>query len=432
MKTEHKLYAAIAVVVVLGIAVYMGRKEDAEEQRAHSAAAAPELPEVALEPDEIAKVTKVEIKNKDKGDVVLVQAEPAPAKQDDGDGDAGAKADDDLKYGVWKLAKPLQAEVNQKNVNSMLDNLEKIELREVITKSGDLYDKYELDGDDAVHVVAYQGDEKVFDMWFGKSGGRGQLARVTGTDGVYVAKGYQGYLYTREIKHWRKTEIWTFDDKQVAQVVVDNEHGRLTFDQDGEDWSATFAKRDEGNLSPRAEPIERFDDKKLESMLRAYKTLRATDFAEEGADTGLEDPVRNGGKVTITLTDGSTHTLDVGTKAKNDDRFAQVAGSDELTYVLSSWTAKWAVAKPDEFQKSKDDEAADEDAADEDADDDDDDEDADDEDDEDADDDAAGAGTAQPKAPAPKPKAPAPKPKAPAPKPKAPAPKPAGGTPYDE
>ncbi|MBW2528711.1 MAG: DUF4340 domain-containing protein [Deltaproteobacteria bacterium] len=428
MKTEHKLYAAIAVVVVLGIAVYMSRKEDKAQQEAHSAAAAPSLPKVALSPEQIKKVTKVEIKNKDKGDVVLVKAEDAPEEEAKDDADAGAdKKKDDKKYGIWKLEKPLAAEVNQSNVNSMLDNLEKIELREVITKTADLYEKYEVDGDKAVHVVAYDGKDKVFDMWFGKSGGRGQLARVAGTDGVFVAKGYQGYLYTREVKHWRNTEVWKFEDKNAIQVQIENEHGKFSFTKGEEEWAATFAERDEGKLSARAEALEKFDAKKLESMLRAYKTLRATDFAEEGAETGLEDPAKNGGTVTITLKDDAgTFALKVGKKAKNDDRFAQVEGKEGPVYVLSSWTAKWAIAEPKEFQQADEKDAKDEDA--------DEDENADDEDakDDDAKDDDAKGGDTKDKPAAPKPKAPAPKPKAPAPKPKAPAPKPKGGdTPYD-
>jgi hypothetical protein len=422
MKTEQKLYAAIAVVVVLGIAVYLSRKEDKEQLQAHSTAAATSLQKVALSPEQIKKVTKIEIKNKDKGDVILVKTGDAPADAKDDAPDAGDKKKAPDKYGVWKLDKPQAAEVNQSNVNSMLDNLEKIELREVITKTTDLYDKYEVDGDNAVHVVAYQDKDKVFDMWFGKSGGRGQLARVSGTDGVFVAKGYQGYLFTREIKHWRKTDIWKFEDKNAIQVQIENEHGNYSFTKGEEDWAATFAKRDEGKLSARAEALEEFDGKKLEGMLRAYKTLRATDFAEEGADTGLEDPVKTGGTVTITLKDDAgTFTLKVGKKAKNDDRFAQAEGGDGTTYILSSWTAKWAVAEPTEFQKDadkddgkdadEDDDAKDDDAKDDDA----------------KDDDAKDDDAAKPKAPAPKPKAPAPKPK-----PRAPAPKPKGGdTPYD-
>jgi hypothetical protein len=381
MKTEHKLYAAIVALVVLAVAVYLVQKGEKKEAQGHVAtAASADLPKLAFSKDDVAKITKLEIKNKDKGDVTLEKVasapkkdepkkdEPKDAKKDEPKKDEGAKEggedspfDDEGEGGekdqgpgdVWKVSKPLEAPANSANVKSMLDNLEKLGIQELITKSADGYAKYELDGDKTVHVVAYKGSEKVLDMYFGKSGSRGQMARIAGVEGVYVVKGYSSYLFARELKNWRNTDIWKFEDKNVIGVQIENESGKLSFSKNDDKWSGSFTKRDkDGKVEAKAAKWDKFDESKLKSMLSSYKTLRAADFAEKDADTGLDAPVKNGGLLRILFKDNAPERkLEVGKKQKNDDRFARDPGGDGTVYVLSSWTAKWAVAKPSEFEK---------------------------------------------------------------------------------
>jgi hypothetical protein len=272
----------------------------------------------------------------------------------DDEGEEGGK--DKGSGDVWKVSKPLEAPANPANVKSMLDNLEKFAVAELITKGADGYAKYDLDGDKAVHVVAYKGSDKVLDLYFGKSGSRGQMARIAGVEGVYVIKGYSSYLFARELKNWRNTDIWKFEDKNVIGVEIENENGKLSFSKNDDKWSGSFTKRDkDGKLEAKPGKWDKFDESKLKSMLSSYKTLRATDFAEKDADTGLDAPVKNGGWVRFLFKDNAPEKkLEVGKKQKNDDRFARDPSSDGTTYVLSSWTVKWVVGKPSEFEKPED------------------------------------------------------------------------------
>ena len=92
-------------------------------------------------------------------------------------------------------------------------------------------------------------------------------------------------------------------------------------------------------------------------MLRAFKTLNAVDFADEKDDTGLAAAAKEGGLVTITMKDGTVHKLVVGKKQKGTNRFIQKEG-DATVFVISSWSADWAVAEPKKFEK-KEEKAAD-------------------------------------------------------------------------
>jgi hypothetical protein len=259
----------------------------------------------------------------------------------------------------WRVSKPVDALANQANVKSLLDNLKALKPSEMIDSGTGSYDKFGVSDGKALHVTFMKGDAKAFDAYFGENGGRGQMTRIAGKDGVFAIKGYSSYLYDREVKGWRDTTVFKFEDTAVNAATIDNEHGSFSFTKSGETWKGTFKPAKGG----AAKDIERFDEAKVKDFLRAYKGLNASDFAEAGktpADLGLDKPVAT---VVITLNDGAKRELKVGATAEGSARWAQASGLTELVSI-SSWTADWATAEPKKFQKAEDkkDDAAGDDA----------------------------------------------------------------------
>ncbi|WP_437986016.1 DUF4340 domain-containing protein [Sorangium sp. So ce117] len=333
MKTEHRIYIALAVLALLGLGVYFTQKKQKDELAAHSATAATaDLPKVGVSKEDVEKVTKIAIKNADKSDVTL-----------------------EKKGDTWEVTKPVNAKANAANVRSLLDNLKELKLKEVIDRTSGTYPQYELTDEKAVHVVAYKGEEKALDLYLGKSGSRGQMARVDGQDGVYVAGGYSSYLYTREPKNWRETSILKFEDENAIQVSVENKNGLFSFSKNDDKWAGTFAQRDKGGkLGAASAKWEKFDEAKVKDLLRAYKNLGAEDFGDEKSDTGLDAAASNGGIITIKLKDNAgDFTVKVGKTAKGSSRYATKEGGDGTIYVLSSWSADWAIAEPKRFEKTE-------------------------------------------------------------------------------
>jgi hypothetical protein len=334
MKTEHKIYAAVGVLVVLGGGLYASQKNKQQDVTAHSVVAATaDLPPLAVNKDDVEAITKIEIKNADKSSATLEKK-----------GDA------------WELTAPVSAKANTANVRSLLDNLKELKVKESIDRSTATYPQYDLSDEKAVHVVAYKGDAKVFDTYFGKSGSRGQLARVGGKDGVWVVDKYSGFLYTREVKNWRETSILKFEDANAIQVTVTNANGQFSFSKNDEKWAGSYAKRDKDKKLEKPEKKwEKFDEAKVKDLLRAYKSLTAEDFAEEKADTGLDSPEANGGLIQIKLKDNAGDVaVKVGKTSKGSSRFATKEGGDGTAYVISSWSADWATADRAKFEKSDD------------------------------------------------------------------------------
>jgi hypothetical protein len=336
MKTEHKIYAALAVLVLLGLGLYFSMQQKKKHLTEHSATAATaDLPQVGVSKDDVEKITKLEIKNADKSTVTL-----------------------EKKGESWEVTAPVKAKANATNVRSLLDNLKELKVKESIDRTAATYGQYELTDEKAVHVIAYKEDGgKLADVYFGKSGSRGQMMRVGGKEGVWVASGYSSYLYTREVKNWRETAVLKFEDANAIQASIENKNGLFSFSKNGDKWAGSYTKRDkDGKLEKKAEKKwEKFDEGKVKDMLRAFKSLTAEDFADEKAETGLDTAAETGGVVKITLKDNAgEHVIKVGKTSKGSSRYAIKEGGDGTVYVIGSWSADWAVADQTKFEKADD------------------------------------------------------------------------------
>jgi hypothetical protein len=351
MDTQKKLYIAIALLAVMGGALFMQNKKQAAESARHSPQGVQaELPQLNLTEEAAKKISKVVIQRTEKAG--------GDAKDDDdgagGDTAAAASGSETRQEYVlerkgddaWDVTKPMVAKANANNVKSMLDNLVKLKLSEQISASADSYKEWGLTDDKALHAVFYEGDKVVADIYVGDSGSRGQMTRLGDKVGVYAAKGFSKWVYDRDLKGWRDRALWTFDDKNLARISITNEHGAINLKKDGDKWVGEHKPAKGGAFAP----IPEFKDTGVTSLISAYKSLNAVDFAldKTESDTGLDKPVAS---VTFELKDGSKQELDYG-KAEGSNRWVRRRGATEIVSI-SSWTADWVVAGIEKFQDKK-------------------------------------------------------------------------------
>jgi hypothetical protein len=341
MNTQQRIYAALVLLALGAGGIYLTSQDKQKQVKAHSVtAASADLPSIGVPKDDGDKITKIELVTPDKDD---------KAKKN--------KVTLEKKGEEWMLTAPVTAKANASNVKSLVDNLKDLKVKEQIERTGSSYDAYDLSDDKAVHVVAYKGDAKAVDLFFGKSGSRGQMARVGGKEGVFTTGGYSSYLYNREVKNWRETSILKFEDANAIQVEVLNKNGLFSFSKNGEKWSASLTKRDkEGKLDKAEKEWKKFDEGKVKDLLRAFKALSAEDFGEakDKADSGVDSAEKDGGIVKIKLKDGAGDlVMKIGKVQKGTSRWAWKDGGDTL-FAVSSWTADWATAEASKFEKSDD------------------------------------------------------------------------------
>jgi Domain of unknown function (DUF4340) len=316
MSQSTKLIAGVIILAGLGGAIYYAKNKDAKIGT--SAALAAELPEMKA-PDDIDKVS---IKNGEKQEIVV-----------------------EKKGDKWVMTKPVEAPANQGNVDQVVKNLKDLKAKEVIVTAASEESKkdYDFNAEKGVHVVAFKGGDKKLDLTFGGSGQRGQMVMVEGKPAIYAVSGYSSYLYTREPKGFRETEIVKYDDQNANGLLIEKKDGVLSFTKDGDKWSGTW----------KGKAIERFDEEKVKDAVRAFKALTADDFGDGKtvADTGLDEP---DSKVTVQLKDNAgKYVVKVGKTSTGTNRWAMKEGSETI-YSIPSYTADWATAEVTKFQKPLD------------------------------------------------------------------------------
>lgn len=332
MPTDKKLIIAIVILAALGGGVFLQKQKQRADLAAHSLEGeAASLPKIAITEDDLKKIDKVEITKPSETeggkaeDIVLVK-----------------KGDED-----WDLEKPVSAKAGASNVKSMIDNLKRLEVKELIDSKKDSYTKYKLTDDKALHTVFYKGKDVAFDAYFGEDGSRGQMTRLPGKDAVYAVKGYSSYLFNRDSKAWREKTIFKFEDKDLVKIGLENENGTFSFEKSGDDWKAEYAKP----KSKAFKDLEKFDKTKLQSLISAYKSLTAADFGDDKKpeDVGLAPP-----KATLTfdMKEGTAKYVVTFGNVESSNRWAKRNGSDEI-FNVSSWAGDWATANVDKFQKTE-------------------------------------------------------------------------------
>lgn len=316
MSQSTKLTAGVVVLAALGGAIYYAKNKD--DKIGTSSTTSAELPDIKA-PDDIDKVS---ITNGEKGEIVL-------EKKDD----------------KWLMTKPVEAPANQSNVDQLVKNLKELKTKEVIVSSAseDSKNDYDFVPAKGVHVTAFKGADKKVDLTFGSSGQRGQMAMVEGKPGIYAVSGYSSYLYTREPKGFRETEIFKFDDQNANGLLIEKKDGVLSFTKEGDKWSGTW----------KGKPIDRFDEEKVKDAVRAFKGLTADDFGDgkTPSEVGLDAPES---KVTVQLKDNAgKFVVKVGKTSTGTNRWAMKEGSDTI-YSIPSYSADWALPEVSKFQKALD------------------------------------------------------------------------------
>jgi len=317
MSQSPKLIAGVVVLAALSGAVYVAKNKDA--QIGTSQVTSADLPDIKVSDD----IDKISITNGEKPEIVL-----------------------EKKGDKWEMAKPISAAANQGNVDQLVKNLKDLKAKEIIVSqaSEDSKKDYDFVPSKGVHVIAYKGDDKTLDLTFGSSGQRGQMAMVEGKPSIYAVTGYSSYLYTREPKGFRDTEIFKFDDQNANGLVIEKKGvGALSFTKEGDTWSGTF----------KGKAIDRFEPEKVKDAVRAFKSLSADDFGDgkQPSDVGLDEPDAT---VTVQLKDNAgKFVLKVGKTSTGSNRWAMKEGSD-IVYSIPAYSAEWATAEVTKFQRALD------------------------------------------------------------------------------
>jgi hypothetical protein len=353
MKTGRKIYLAAAGVLVLGAVFFLidgsGSRPVAPPAPASVAIV---LPQIALPKAAAERVTKIELSSPDDGDKSRLQLIAI-----------------ERLGGTWEITTPIKTVASTPEVEELLANLETLHLWKLVDPGTAFYDSYDLTEAKALHVVVWAGAQPLVDFFCGKSSQDGQLARLPGRDGIWSlvnwgSEGYQGFLYTRDLRSWREAALFNFKEDDVVSIEITNRNGVLRLSRDAarpsDPWRGTRAKRSAGGKLAAADGAwTAFDPEQVQQLLREYHALSADDFADgvSLAAAGLDRAQATGGVIDLQLRGGAHLVLRVGRVANSrtrwaikDSRWAIKDGGDGTIYALSPFTAGWALADAARFE----------------------------------------------------------------------------------
>jgi hypothetical protein len=357
MKATHKTHMAVAILA-LGGGVYLARVAAKERHPAPSSTlpstsppTVESLPVIALSRDDAERVTRIELTSPDDDDKSRLQTIAIEKIGPD-----------------WEMTAPLRTQASRSKVEALLQNLQTLRLWKLVDSSDRFYDQYDLTEAKAVHIVVRQGPRAVVDLFCGKSSTDGQLVRLAGRDGIlslvnWGPQGYQGFLFTRDLRSWRETSIFKFEEEDAIKIEIINRHGVMRFSQEAGRWIASRDRRHaDGRLDPPGRAWPSFDAQKVEELLRAYHALSADDFGDplDRVRSGVDDAEKTGGIIRIALANAAAPLvlrvgkLSHGTTrwAIQDSRWAIKDGGDGTLFALAPWTAGWATADASKFERA--------------------------------------------------------------------------------
>jgi len=345
--------------------LYLSRLNQPPRTAAPSIAGTSEpLPEIALPRSDAGGLTRIEL------------------TRPNDDGQPGMQTITLRKQGpAWEMTSPLTTRASLSKVSALIDNLQNLHLWTMLDGGTGLYDQYDLGDSKALHIVAWKGpdrgQDKVIDLFCGKSGPQGQLVRLGGRDGTFALvnwgpQGYAGFLYARDVRSWRETSILKFDEDDAVRIEIINPNGFFSFSKNDGEWKGSFTRRGKsGNrlapaptsTSTSASTWRGFDPSRVRALLAAYRSLDADDFAqpEDRPRSGVDDAERTGGVIRIKLRNGAADlvvrigklTMSTSRWAIDKSRFAITDGGDGTLYALSPWTAGWATGPASQFEKTR-------------------------------------------------------------------------------
>ncbi|MBK6528573.1 MAG: DUF4340 domain-containing protein [Deltaproteobacteria bacterium] len=225
--------------------------------------------------------------------------------------------------GAWVMTAPGRGPTEARAVEDLVDRFANMKVTMVRARSAGSHAAFEVDDAHATRVTLKAGSGVVVDLFVGAAVGAGTAVRVPSRPETFEVDQSITSMVQRESRDWRNREITHASRESVQSVEWINRNGTFRFTRNGETWSAAPGTT-----------VERLDTARVGSLVDSVANLRATDFAAEGATSGV---AADSPRVTLTTGGGDaaaqTVTVRLGNNSGDNESFAQREGTDTVFVV---------------------------------------------------------------------------------------------------
>ena len=229
---------------------------------------------------------------------------------------------------VWKIQQPRDLPVEDVALNQMKNALSDLVAVDPVWDAATDEQLAQVGLKDPLTTVTWHADDGDHGLLFGKAFPKGEqlYARARDSKKVYVVRKWGVEVFSKSLNDFRRHRLFDFDRDSVQKVEITAV------------GNGTLAASRASMITPwlATSPFTgRADRGKLNNFLARIAALRADDFASgiDARAAGLDAPRA---KITVSTSDGQTHTLLVGADAPGGKWYARDAASGEIAVCSAS------------------------------------------------------------------------------------------------
>ncbi len=240
--------------------------------------------------------------------------------------DAGTFTELKRENDKWVIATDRDFPADPDGVSSILQATARLSGEDVASRKAEKYGRFEVDSATAAEVSIGASGERIGRFFLGKEGPdrSSQYVRVAGRPEVFRQTGRLKAIFVRAGDAWRDKTILRVESDEIETIELIRGEERFLFQSDLEgEWSV---------IEPEGfEPVKAL----VVAMARVMTRLTASGFPEEGED-GVSGFVEPEAAVTVTLFNGSTYSIEVGSERDGKPGWFVRRAGDDIIYVVAS------------------------------------------------------------------------------------------------
>ena len=291
-------------------------KQQEAEPRAHDDATIRQIPDSPVDPLELRadwrRVTRIEVR--DAHNIVLE------------------------KRGEWRVVEPVDYPARKETLDDLLGVLAGITL--VPNRREPIEERFGL-GAEAIEVKAFDGNTKLTHFFVGYSVDGDTYVRSASQGHAWIARGRLRRIVERPLTFLRSARIVKFSYEDIVKV---------RYDREGQHVVLVHRDPDSWDLEGASPAIRHFSHATAQLRVKALADLYAKDFVDPPYDrdaTGVYSDTAP--RVTVTLRDGTTETLWLGSMGKGRLHHLRTSSSAQI-YLIPYFTGLGLVPKPENFE----------------------------------------------------------------------------------
>lgn len=261
----------------------------------------------------------------------------------------------------WYIA-PRDYPADDKLVDGMLDEFEKLTVTTLVSESGD-YQRYDLGDDKKISVKVYGGQTLLRDFEVGKpaSSFRHTFVKLAGDDRVFHARNNFRNTVDKTVDDLRDKVVLSYQVADITEIQVANKTTSLTLartEVSGKDSqapadSSTAAAPKPSNRVWQSAGGKKGDEKNINRLLAAISNLRCEKFIDDREKEDFTESI-----YTIDIKGAQNHKLSIFAMINQEDTsYPALSSGSDYPFYLSKNTADRIMSNPqDLLEKPKADE----------------------------------------------------------------------------